>query len=248
MIPVEQVYNALLTLIREDKRGLALSPDEFNRLAEIVNERVYQKKVKNFEIDSDSSETMAKFKEIDATAVLAGGIISLPADFYKLIGKPRIVNNTPETRRCDMVSQLEYDERYEDYLTQPTETYPVFTLGELDGSDNIIMHVYPTTITGTVTFDYLKTAATPVYDYYVNDTTFVVTYMDVGTSPVIPSGSTYRDDTAGDGVTTFASTSVDWDWDDEDLELILTIFCSLLGITLPDAVLLQTGKVNEESL
>lgn len=245
MIPVEQVYDTLLSLIREDKRGLALSPDEFNRLAKIVNERVYQKKIKNFEIDSDSSESLAKFKDVNATAVLAAGTLSLPSDFYKMIGKPRIVNNSSETRRCDMVSQLEYDERYEDYLTQPSETYPVFTLGELDGSDNIIMHVYPTTITGTVTFDYLKKAATPIYDYYVNNTTLVVTYMDAGTTVTIPSGSTYRNGTAGDGATTFASTSVDWDWDEEDMELILSIFCQLLGIAMPDELMIQSGNLEE---
>lgn len=144
-----------------------------------------------------------------------------------------------------MVSQLEYDERYEDYLTQPSETYPVFTLGELDGSDNIIMHVYPTSITGTVTFDYLKTAATPFYDYYVNSNTLVITYMDVGASVIIPSGSVYRDGTAGDGATTFASTSVDWDWDDEDEELILTIFCQLMGVAYPDDFLLQASNLQE---
>jgi hypothetical protein len=144
-----------------------------------------------------------------------------------------------------MVSQLEYDERYEDYLTQPSETYPVFTLGELDGSDNIIMHVYPTTITGTVTFDYLKTAATPIYDYYVNNTTLVVTYMDAGTTVTIPSGSTYRNGTAGDGATTFTSTSADWDWDDEDLELILSIFCKLIGIAMPDELTIQSGNLEE---
>ena len=144
-----------------------------------------------------------------------------------------------------MVSQLELDERTEDYLTQPSETYPCYTLGELDGSDNIILHLYPTTITGNITIDYLRTPAVPYYDYYVNDTTLVYTYMDTGTAPAIALGTTYRDGSAGDGVTTYTSISEDWEWDIEDLQLILSIFIELLGITLPDPLLIEAGNQEE---
>ena len=244
MIPVEDVYDSLLVLLREDKRGLALSPSEYNFFAEIVNERVYQKKLKDFETSTDNIDSLAKFKVLGATETLVAGEATMPDDYYQIIGKPRIVNNTPATRRCDLVSQLELDEREEDYLTDPSETYPVYTLGELDG-DDLIMHVYPTTITGDVTFDYLKTAATPFYDYYVNNSTLVVTYMDSGTAPALSSSYTYRDKTVGDGVTTFTSLSEDWDWDTEDMELILSIFTQLLGIALPDQFVLEAGTLEE---
>lgn len=244
MIPVEDVYNSLLTILREDKRGLAVSPDEYNRLAKIVNERIYKKKVEEFEGSIDNIDTLAGFKVIDDTETLAGSTITLPSDYYQMIGKPRIVNNSSETRRLDLVSQLELDEREEDYLTKPSETYPVYTLAELDGTD-VIMHVYPTTITGDVTFSYLKEATVPFYDYYLANATLVVTYMDTATAPALSSSYTYRDGTIGDGVTTFTSLSADWDWGEDEMELILSMFCQLLGIAYPEQFLLEAGNLEE---
>jgi hypothetical protein len=245
MIAVETVYDTLLSLIREDKRGNAISPDEFNRLSKLVNERVFQKKYAGFETSTENIGALARFKEIEVPLVLAAGSTSLPSNYREIIGKPRITDSLGMIRRCDLISQLELDERSDDYLTMPIQTYPVYTLGELDGSDNIIMHVYPATITGNVTIDYLKNPTVPYYDYYTNNTTLVVVYMDTSTVPAIASGNIYRDGTAGDGVTTFTSLSADWEWDEGDLMLILTIFAEMLGIALPDQFLVEVGNAEE---
>jgi len=246
MITTESVYTTLLNLIREDKRGLALSPDEYNRISRIVNERIYTKKYNEFETTTDNIDTLAGFKELDVPLVLAAGTTSLPSDYRDMIGKPRIVNNSGATRRCDLVSQIEADERAEDFLTQPTETYPIYTLGELDGADNIILHLYPTTITGNITIDYLRDAAIPFLDYVINATTLVPDFWDAGIgATLIPTGSTYRDGTPGDGVTTKVSQTVDWEFSDSDMQLILSIFMGLLGITLPDTFLTQVGNAEE---
>jgi hypothetical protein len=245
MITSERVYTSLLTLVREDVRGNAFSPDEFNRMARIVNHSIYAKKYRDFETSTDNISTLAGFKELDVPLVLVAGATSLPSDYFNIIGKPRIVNNAGLTKRCDLVSQLELDERSDDFLTQPSESYPVYTLGELDGSDNLILHVYPTTITGNVTIDYLRDANIPFLDYYINNATLVVTYMAEGASVIIPTGYTYRGGIAGDGVTAQSSTTVDWEWDEDDFYLILSLFCSMLGLALPDQLLIQVGNAEE---
>lgn len=245
-ITSERVYTTLLNLIREDARGLMLSVDEYNRLSRVVNQRIFAIKYEKFETDTDNISTLAGFKEIDVPLVLVAATTSLPANYRDMIGKPRIVNTAGSTRRCDLVSQLELDERTEDYLTKPTETYPVYTLGEFDNSGNVVLHVYPTTITGNITIDYLRDALVPYLDWYMNTTTFVLSYMGDGDVTVIPVGYTYRDGTAGDGVTPTNSISQDWEWSEDDMPLILSLFCQMLGIAIPDTFLSQVGNLEEQ--
>lgn len=245
MISASTVYETLLDLIRADKRGLSLSIDEYNRMSSVINQKLFALKYKDFETTTDNIGALAGFKVLDASIALVGAECSLPALYYEMIGKPRITDSGGTVRRCDLVSQLELDERTDDNLTQPSQTYPVYTIGELDGSDNLILHVYPTTITGNVIINYLREPQTPYLDYYINDTTLVRTFLDEAEVVVIPVGSTYSDGTAGDGATPVTSDSMDWEWSDSELAEILSMFCSMLGITYPDQVLLQGGNAEE---
>lgn len=243
MIPIEQSYDAILTLVREDKRGLALSPMEFNRIANIVNDRLFEKRYKEYEATLKVSDELNAFLVSD-TLTLFGYAGVLPLDYRIMVGKPYIMT---EGRYLDYVTKYELYERREDYLTKPSAQYPVWTYGGEAGGYKIIF-IYPTTLTGDISFDYLRNPTTPFYDYYVNDTTAVITYMDVSANVIIPLGSTYRDGTAGDGVTSFPSTSVDWEWNREDLQIIITLFASILGIALPDQFLTEVSNVEETKL
>jgi len=248
MILSSTVYQTLVDLIRADKRGLTLSEDEYNRLSVIVNERVFAKKYKDFETTTSNIGLLAPLKVIDYPIALGAAECSLPADYHDMIGKPRIIDDTAVTRRCDLVSQLELDERTDDFLTQPTQAKPVYTLGEVDDSGNIILHVYPITITGNITIDYLRTPNTPFLDYYVNDTTLGRTYLDEDALAAIniPTGYTYRDGTTGGPLVTVISHTVNWECNNDELSLILAIFASLVGITLPDELLIQAANIEEQ--
>jgi hypothetical protein len=136
--------------------------------------------------------------------------------------------------------------REDDYLTQPTTTHPCAVLGDEDASDYIQIRVYPVDATITsVIIDYLRTPATPYLDYYTDDDTLVLTFMDEGDTVSVPSGSTYRDGTAGGGAG-IVSQTVDWEWGDEDKALIISMFCQLLGLAYPDAGLVEVGNVDEQ--
>lgn len=247
MILSSTVYSTLIDLIRADKRGLSLSEDEFNRIAIICNERLWAKKYKEFETSIDNIDTLAPFKVINYPIALGGAECSLPANYEDMISKPRVFDAGAVLRRLDLVSELELQERESDYLTKPSETYPVYTLGEVDVSDNIIMHVYPTTLAGNVYIDYLRKPVDPFLDYYVNDTTLERTYLAEGATAVnIPSGYTYRDTTTGGPAVFKNSATVDWEWGAAELPLILSIFAEIVGIQLPDAGLIQVGNVEEQ--
>lgn len=240
MIPVEQIYDSLLTLIREDKRGLALSPDEYNRIASLINDDLFNKEYAQYETTLKIGNTLMPFLEGANLNIIANSI-TLPSDYKIMIGKPYSIT---AGRYLDYATKLELHERVEDYLTKPTTTYPLWiNLGEAGGYK--IAMIYPATITGIISIDYLREPAVPFYDYYINDTTLVVTYMDAGTTVTIPIGCTYRDGTAGDGATTFASTSVDWEWDGDEMGVIINMLTSALGVAMPDQFLFEAGNLQE---
>jgi hypothetical protein len=240
MIGVSVVYETILSVIRADKRGLTLSEDEYNRIARVVNERVYAKYYSDFEANIDNIDVIGGFKVLGFPIPLAAGVGSLPTDYYQIIGKPRISGTYTG---LNLVSSLELSERLQDYLTQPTLTHPCFILGGEDISENTEIIVYPATI-AEIELDYLRTARTPFLDYYVNDTTLVSTYLGAGTTGVtVPLGSTYR--TGAQGAVVVNSATVNWEWSDSDLPLIVAMFCSYIGIQLPDQLLIEVGNVDE---
>jgi hypothetical protein len=242
MIECSYVYDLLLAQIRADKRGLSISISEFNDIARVVNERVYAKYYDDFENNTDNIGTMAGFKELNHTIALTAGVGSMPSDYYNLIGKPR-TSLAGVTKRVDLVSSLELDDRSDDYLTQPTTSHPCAILADTDVNGNTQIVVYPITIT-SIDIDYLREATTPFLDYYLDDDTLVTTYMNASATVPVPSGSTYRDGTGGGGAG-IVSQTINFEWNIEDAFLILSMFCSMIGIQLSDNGLIQAGILNE---
>jgi hypothetical protein len=239
-ITASHVYQTVIDIVRADKRGLTLSEDEYNRVARLVNERLYARYYSNFEANIDNIDVMGGFKVLGEVIPLVAGVGSLPDDYYQVIGKPRLLKTYTGV---NLVSSLELAERLQDYLTQPTLTHPCFILGGEDGAGNTEVNVYPITIT-EIELDYLRTANVPFLDYYVNDTTLVSTYLAAGATGVtVPLGSTYR--TGVQGVVVVNSVTVDWEWSDSDLPLIVAMFCSYIGIQKPDQLLIEVGNVDE---
>jgi hypothetical protein len=242
MLLCSTIYDALVDIIRADRRGLTLSPDEFSRMAVIVNQRIYARYYSNFEASADNIDVMGGFKIIHENIALVAGVGSLPVDYYQFIGKP--ITNTG--RYVDLVSSLELAERTDDYLTQPTITYPCAILGDQDALDNTQIRIYPVDPAITsIYLDYLRITATPYLDYYTDDDTLVVTFMSEGATVNVPTGSTYRDGTPGGGAG-IGSLTKDFEWSDSDLPLIIAMFCQLIGVAIPDELLVKVGNLDEQ--
>lgn len=249
MISTASLYNLLLDTIRKDKRGKAVSVDEFNRMSEQVNQDLFSDYCAKFEEDIDNTDALAKFKTYNASIGLAlvGGemVGALPSDYYRLIGKPRTIVGDV-TRWVDVVTTLEHSVRSTDYLTQATTTYPTCQIGDEDSSGNLYIRLSPSSLTNLYV-DYLRVAVTPFLDYYVNDTTLGYTFLDEGdTSVNVPSGYTYRTGTIGGALVTVNSATVDWEWNLEDIPVLISKFCSILGVAIPDEVLYNAGTINEQ--
>ena len=255
MIYVEDVYNLLLTSIRKDVRGKSISVDQFNEIAKQVNLELFEDYYKEFEKNIESSDTLAKFKVFDTQVVVTADINNLaavgvlPANYYHIIGKPRRYA-VAGTVRIDVVSTYENAEREDDYLTQPTTTHPTCMIGGVYGSlpEYKQIRVYPYNIGSPIYIDYLKIPQTPFLDYYISDTNLTYTYLAEAATVPVPLGYTYRDGTAGGAAVSVYSYTKDFDWDDEDMSLIMAKFMSIVGIQLPDEVLVQAGAMNEAKI
>jgi len=246
MILVQDLYQTLLDLTRSDKRGESLSVEEYNRVLRVVNNEVYSVYAEGFEDGIENIDTMGGFKVINEpiTLALSGEFLigSIPDDYYQMIGKPKLATG----KRVDLVSEYEHAVRSEDYLTQATLTHPYCIMGGVDTFDVLQVRVLPTTVVGDLYLSYLRTVSTPYLDYYVNDDTLVKTFMAETAVPVnIPTGSTYRDGTAGGALVTKTSLTVNLEWDEEDMYLILSKLMKKMGIALPDELLTQAGMADE---
>ena len=241
MVYCYEIYEMVLDLARKDKRGRSLDIDEFNRVAKIVNSRVYNHYYNQFETSLDSSNSLSGFKVTNYEVSLTAGVGTLPVDYYDLIGIPRYTDGS-DIREVDVVTNVEYTKRQVDYLTRPTTTHPIMMLaGESGGQTQI--RVLPSTLS-SIRVDYLKSAATPFLDYYSNDTTLEYVYIAAGATPTVPSGYTYRDGNTGSYAVPSALT-VDFDWGTEDIPLILSLFVQVLGLQLGDEMMVQVGNAEE---
>ena len=242
MLLVLDVYNLLLDELRTDKRGLSCEVGEYNRLIRLVNQEIFEQYVKRFEEGHESSNELGFLKVHNYSLTLTSGVATLPANYDRIIGKPRILSGSSYVN-VDVVSTYELACRSDDYLTEPTTTYPVCTIGGIDAYEDLQIRVSPTTIT-TVWIDYLRELSVPFLDYYINDTTLEYTFLDETTDPyTITEGYTYSDGTVGD--TTVVSQTENLRWGEGDLSLILTKLVNRLSKQLPDELLLQASTAEQ---
>jgi hypothetical protein len=241
MLSTSDVYSLLLDELRTDKRGLSCEPDEFNRLIRLINQELYEDYVGEFEDGQESSDSLGFLKVHNYSIGLTAGVGTLPSSYERLIGKPRILVGTT----VDPVSTFELASRSDDYLTQPSTTYPICTIGGVDGLGSLQIRVSPTTVTN-VWIDYLRTLTVPFLDYMINNTTYVPTFFAETVTPQsLPLGSTYRTGTVGGAGVTVTSLSKDFRWSDGDLPLLITKLVNRLAKQLPDELLLQTSSAEQ---
>ncbi|MBN2843571.1 MAG: hypothetical protein JXM68_10795 [Sedimentisphaerales bacterium] len=120
-------------------------------------------------------------------------------------------------------------------LTEPTFAY--FKL-----YDRKRINVYPTTIP-TIYVNYIIRPVTPYLDYYVNDTTYEIVYLDKRQElPNFAVGYTYRDGTAGDGATDLESITENWEWDQDLLPQIVYMILQKMGINLENMGVAQIAS------
>jgi hypothetical protein len=243
MILCSQIYDTLVSIIRKDKRGLSLSIDDFNSSVVQVNQRIYRLNYSNFEASKLSMDEMDSFKLVGQPIALDGtGKGLLPDDYFHLAGNPYWMHPTAGRRQIDLITSLEHGARELDYLTKASALYPTAYMGAGSSAEDMSIHVTPVTCT-PIYIDYLREVDTPFLDYYVNNTTFEITYMAASVNVAVPAGCTARNGTLGPA--NVASLTKNFEWHEHDIPQIINIFLGLIGVQLQAQDLTQLSGAYE---
>jgi len=237
------VLNAVLTYLRKDKRGLALSIDEFNYLSPIIDKRVLKTLTKNFEDNIDSSSETGFLKVSNWPLTLQAGVTALPSNYYRMMGDPYYTDSGGTRRNIDVVTSMERSYREVDYLTKSTLTHPTAVIGSSSTAGLLQVRVMPTTI-ASIYVNYLRMSNVPFLDYYMDNATLQPTYMIEGETVSMAAAYTYRDGTVG----VKASTTVDWEWGADELPLIVAYFLEAIGAVIPDTLMREVGSYDKNDI
>jgi hypothetical protein len=184
----------------------------------------------------------------------ANGIGALPVDYMHLVGDPYYFHATAGRRKVDLITSLEHGQREMDYLTKGSALYPTCFMGYGATSEDMSVYVTPVSCT-PIYIDYLRKVTTPFLDYYVNDTTLVLTYMAEGatvgvpasnTAPAISSGAFARAETVGPA--NVLSATINLEWHEHDIPQIVNLLLEIAGISLSDELLINVSAQDEPKI
>jgi hypothetical protein len=192
-VDVNTVYRTVLLIINKEQRGY-LTPDEFNRTAaqvqlEIFNEyfedlnqqiRVpdndteYSDRIKNLQ------QKIAIFQTDGACPPTVGGFnVPIVTDFYKL---GTVIYN--DDKEIQYVQPNELLELNLSPITKPSKYWPVYTY------KNLIIKVYPTTITSGISCTYLRKPSNPRWGFNTSPPSYEYVYNPSPYDPLSqPTGS-----------------------------------------------------------
>ena len=112
------------------------------------------------------------------------------------------------------------------------------------------VHVYPEGIS-SIYVNYLRHPNIPFLDWYMNNATYAITYLDERqVVENFAAGNTYRDGTAGDGAIDITSRTTDWEWPEDMLPEIVYRMLQKMGINLENMGITEIAtqlQLKEES-
>lgn len=135
----------------------------------------------------------------------------------------------------DRVTDEEWGQRRKDALTKPTEEYPIAKIA--DGK----IYTLPISL-GNVILYYLRTPATPYFDYYT-DANLNIQPLAEDESYTLKTNEDYHGTTSG----TIASETVELEWADIDQIKILHRILAKLGVSMDEQLVAQYALSQKDS-
>lgn len=167
-INIDSVYKSVLVILEQEKRGV-LTPTEFNKIATQAQQEIFtqyfdelnqllrmpQTSLAYADRMALLDEKISLFKRGEPLP-LTNGTATLPDQVQEL---GSVVYNDREVQR---IQKYELYTTNQSPLTAPTEYYPVYIY------ENKVVTIYPTTVTGNVTVNYLKYPKDPKWGFTID--------------------------------------------------------------------------------
>ena len=156
VLNVDKVFKFVQFIANKESRGW-VDPAEFNIAAELAQIAVYSRLESYFLGNKKIHNDMRPFLK-DSDETIAAGVCPFPTGFRQLIECRLATTNIP----VNELTQAEITAALNSLISAPSATYPACVIRD-DG-----IHIYPDTLTGDVTVEFVGGLTTaPKWDYAV---------------------------------------------------------------------------------
>lgn len=239
-----KIFNILNTIIRKEKEGQTISPEQFNELLEICSWEKANADFSYFEASQIITDSLLPLKTEDNMTITAGvGDLSLITDYWHATNAYHSITGY-DVVPIDICEDVVYHYRAYSDLEAPTDYWPIL---KEEGTE---IKVLPATIT-SITLLYLKQPATPFYDYYTNADDKLI-YILPDTEYSIVAGETYIDKDDGTEhsgpytITAGENKSTELSFPEGERVQVLYLILQKLGIPLNKVDAVQYGMTREQ--
>jgi hypothetical protein len=237
MIALVDIRRLVDRLTKKEQRGNIINGEDFNTFLRISQAEHFDSEKRKAEATSDIIDSLSAFIVTYTGATTGGtGLIaksSLASPYAKLLSAQRL--NTTDFVRCDIVSQLELEERLSNSLTVGTNKHPIVSIED----DNFR---FSPSANKNIKIIYYKQPTDPVLDWYidVNDNIVYLAAAEVHTWVTGETDSVGTEHTTGETDYTSLTTELEWS-DNSDRITIAYRMLSKMGITIPNNMALEFG-------
>ena len=243
MLSVVDIPYIVFRLLKRERNGSTVSPSDINRFLEMAHaEEVYAMK-SLMEANQDVTDGMRTFINVENQSATAGvvNLSALSGTYLKLLGAQR--KNGTRSEDCDVVTQLEWQDREYNSITAPTVDYPICYVR----GSTINFRPFPEDGANGVRISYLRHPLVPKVDAYINLQGEIV-WLGVGSTVADSLIDTDFLSYGWDGTAltivnnTYTSTTVEFEWPDEMNRVnIMKRVLVMCGVSAPDQLAILYG-------
>ena len=246
MLSVVDIPYIVFRLLKRERNGSTVSPADLNRFLALAHAEEVATMKSLMELNQEVTDSMRTFINIENKAVSENYVLlsSLSGTYLKLLGAQR--KNGVRYEDCDVVTQLELQDREYNSITAPTVDYPVCYIA----GSAIYFNPTPESGANGVRISYLRQPVVPQVDAYINTQGEIVWLgvNDTVISSLIEANFLLYgwDGTplplTDDSPDFYTSTTVEFEWPDEVNRVnILKRVLVMCGVTVPDDLAIQYG-------
>lgn len=216
-----EIFNYIKNINEKDDRGGIITPVEFQEFIVNASDTFFDSELEKYRVTRKAPETLEHLVYTDPISVTAGtGTLT---DYLKRHPVSASYLYDGKIRDIDLLDQKEYNKRLSTSILYPTASRPIST------SYRTALYITPT-ITGTVNYNYIRTANKPFFDYYYKNGV-TITYIEPGTTFVANVSNPYR---TGATSGSFPSQSVEFEFKASSIPYLLNILLTYYGLKIPE--------------
>lgn len=243
MLSVRDIPLIVYRLLKKERQGSTVSISDMNRFIKLAHLQEVDAIKRQLEVTQDVTDSVRVYLNSEAKAMTAWNYLSiadLSQTYLKLLGAQR--KNGVRWEECDVITQLEYQDRIGNSITQPTVDYPIcYELGS-------VIYFLPTPEAGaSVRVSYMSRPIVPYVDGYINlagELVYLEESETVSTGLIDADFINYGWDGIALSVTEgiYTSLTVEFDWPDNSNRInILKRVLIMCGVSVPDTLAIQYG-------